>query len=394
MEIEEKDSRTHFVFWWIFPSKAISGVFRELAELSAYRVTVVCVGDVVEVRKRLGHGRPNYGKAEMIILPVENWKPEVDRILESSRSAIHIYNSVYAYQRIVYSLRTAFRMKIQTAIMTEAPNNAFYGTKWLAKEVYTRAILPLIVRPLAKRCLFVLCLSGNSQTARRSLRCLGWRDEQIFPFGYFSEQPPDILGAPSTSQPAAETQLLCTGYLTRNKGHHILLRALSLLKKRGLQFHCNITGYGVEEESLRELSESLGLNTYVTFKGIVSEEELGDLMRSADVFVAPGLREAWGIRVSEALQAGLAVVVSDGIAACELVRAAGGGEVFPAGNPERLAEVLFRLISRPAQLAERKESSRNYRQRIHPRVAACYFVKVLHHKLRQNGEKPALPPWL
>lgn len=393
MEMEQKNSRIHLVFWWLFPCKAISGVFRELAELSAYRVTVVCVRDVIEVRKCLGHDRPYYGKAEVIIFPPENWKPEADRILESSRGAIHVFHGVRAYARILYSLQKACKMGIRIAMMTEAFNNSFSGLRWLGKEIYGRTILPLTTRPLARRNLFVLCLSGSSQTARHSLRRMGWRDEQIFPFGYFSEQPPDMPEAHLPNHPTGELQLLCTGYLTRNKGHRILLRALSLLKRRGLRFHCDVTGYGEEEANLRELSVSLDLNSYVTFKGVVSNEELDDLLRSADVFVAPGLRESWGIRINEAIQAGLAVVLSDGIGACELVRVSGGGTVFPSGNPEQLASALYRFMSSPEKLAECKERSRTYRQRIHPRAAAGYFEEVLGHTLDPKGAKPT-PPWL
>lgn len=242
--------------------------------------------------------------------------------------------------------------------------------------------------------MFVLCLSGSSQTDRRSLRRLGWRDEQIFPFGYFSEQPPVEADAPNGPEdPAAELRLLCTGYLTKNKGHRVLLRALSLLKTRGLRFHCDITGYGPEEARLRALSRSLRIDSAVAFRGVVPTEELNGLMRSADIFVAPGVLEPWGIRINEAIQAGLPVVVSDGIGACELVRASGGGVVFRSGDSEELADALFSLISEPEKLYKCKERCRNYRQHIHPRAAVNYFDKVMRYTLNPTGEKP-LPPWL
>ncbi len=391
--MKAKGEKTHLLFWWPFPCKAISGVFRELAERLAYRVTVICARDLIEVRKLLGHERPDYGKAEAIVLSLENWKAEADRILDSSRGAIHVFCGVRAYERIHYSLRRACDMAFRTAVMTEAHNNSFTGMKWLGKEIYARTFLPFTTRRLARRCLFVLCLSGNSQASRCYLRRVGWRDDQIFPFGYFSEQPPDMLEPSSLNHAAGERQLICTGYLTRNKGHHILLRALSLLKRRDLRFHCHITGYGPEAENLHELSKSLGLDSSVTFKGVISDEELGDLMRSADVFVAPGLREAWGIRINEALQAGLAVIVSDGIGACELVQASGGGVVFPSGNPEQLASALFSLMSNPDRLIDCKKRSRDYRHRIHPCRAAWHFDEVLRHTLEQKGKRPTVP-WL
>ncbi len=381
------------VFWWIIPCKAISGLFRELAELPGYCVYVVCEGDLSEERKRLGWLSPEFGKAELTILSQDNWQYEVDQILGSSRDAIHIYNSVHAYTKIRYSLRKAIRIGIRTAVMTESLSNAFCGVKWLIKEVYTRTILPLRTRSLARHCDFVLCLSGNSDQARSSLRRLGWHHDKIFNFGYFSEQSTGVPRICQSCPPNLKVRLLCTGYLTRNKGQHILLQALSILKFRGIEFYCDITGYGPEEEHLRKLLKSLSLESDVTFSGVVSNTELDELLRRADIFVAPGLNEPWGIRINEALQAGLAVVMSDGIGSCELVRASRGGKIFPSGNYKQLAEVLASLISDPVQLAKHKESSVNYRQYIHPQIAAQYFDKVLHHKLNMNKEKP-LAPWL
>jgi glycosyltransferase involved in cell wall biosynthesis len=353
----------------------------------------VSVGDLTEARKNLGWETPFFGKAQHIVLPAENWESVADEVLDSSRDAIHVFGGVYAYEKVLYPLRKACARGYRTAVMQEAPHNSFLGFKWWVKEFYLRVVPPLKTRPLAKHNLFALCLSGASAQANSSMRRLGWHEKQIFPFGYFSEEPPERPHSGNASG-RRDPMFLCTGYLTQNKGQHVLLYALRLLKNSGLRFSCNITGYGPEEARLRNLSKSLHLDDGVVhFKGVIPTDELQALMQSSDIFVAPGLSEPWGIRINEAIQAGLAVVVSDGIGACELVRVSGGGAIFPSGNPERLASALYRFISEPEKLAECKEHSRKYRQRIHPRVAAEYFAEVLGHTLDPKGAKPT-PPWL
>lgn len=379
----------HLVFWWIIPCKAISGVFRELSE--RFQVTVVCVGDLSEERKKLGWNYPNFGNAKVIILSDTHWQDETDRILETTRDALHIFNGVYAYKRILYPLRHATQDGIQTAVMTEAHNNALTGPMWFVKEAYMRFFLPLKTQFLTRKNIFALCLSGSSSHALRSLSRLGWANERIYPFGYFSEPPePEVFASPeiSTEMP----RLLCTGYLTRNKGHHVLLNALRMLNEQQVRFSCDITGYGPEEANLRAMAKDFGLGDCVSFCGVLPTAELDALMNRTDIFVAPGLREPWGIRINEAIQAGLAVVLSDGIGACELIKAGGCGAVFRSGNSASLAESLASLLSDPVKLADCKAKAVKYRERIHPQAAARYFEDVLRHTFEPTQPRPA-PPW-
>ena len=63
----------------------------------------------------------------------------------------------------------------------------------------------------------------------------------------------------------------------------------------------------------------------------------------ADVFVACGLCEPWGMRVSDAIHAGLPVVVSNGMGASWLVEQFGCGCVYEKGKARQLADCLERF---------------------------------------------------
>ncbi len=124
---------------------------------------------------------------------------------------------------------------------------------------------------------------GEFEQALSCMRRLGWPEERIYPFGYFSEQSETgTTDAVSLTGMPQVARLLCTGYLTRNKGHHVLLSALKALKERRIPFSCNITGYGPEEMNLRAMAKDLGLSDNVSFRGVLPTAELMHSMDHTD----------------------------------------------------------------------------------------------------------------
>jgi glycosyltransferase involved in cell wall biosynthesis len=100
------------------------------------------------------------------------------------------------------------------------------------------------------------------------------------------------------------------------------------------------------------------------------------LFAAADVLVAPSLREGQSLAVLEAMRAGLAVVVSDGVGNPELVGDA--GVVVPAGDAEALEAALVRLAGdegerRRLGAAARARYERDFTlERFQQRMAALY----------------------
>jgi glycosyltransferase involved in cell wall biosynthesis len=173
----------------------------------------------------------------------------------------------------------------------------------------------------------------------------------------------------------------------------MLLQALASLRNKGINFLCKITGYGPEKEKLERFISEKGMMEQVKLLGVLDKSELWQLQADADIFVAPGYEESWGIRINEALQSGCPVVFSDRIGAAELVVASGGGATFPAGSKGSLEQVLEDLLIHPDKLIEMKRRVAAYREKIHPRIAAQYLCSVISHSL-DNDSKPGTPVWL
>lgn len=70
----------------------------------------------------------------------------------------------------------------------------------------------------------------------------------------------------------------------------------------------HIIGKGVEEEQMRKVIETLGLNDNVVFHGFVSEEEKYRILLDSNVFLFPSSQEGFGITLAEALACGCDVV--------------------------------------------------------------------------------------
>jgi alpha-1,6-mannosyltransferase len=75
-----------------------------------------------------------------------------------------------------------------------------------------------------------------------------------------------------------------------------------------------------------------------------SRERLADLLASADVYLAPGPAETFGLAALEAMSSGTPVVSSDQGAVRELVEASGAGVVNPRPDPHAMAGSILRLL--------------------------------------------------
>lgn len=92
--------------------------------------------------------------------------------------------------------------------------------------------------------------------------------------------------APSVT-PNDELQIAAVGRLVPKKGFDVLLHALKQLKDEGHRFHLNLAGDGDLREELDSLIEQLDLSNEVTMLGPLTQKEVTELNRRADVFVAP-----------------------------------------------------------------------------------------------------------
>ena len=158
---------------------------------------------------------------------------------------------------------------------------------------------------------------------------------------------------PGIRRDSSETRILYVGHHERRKGLIYLLEAVAILRRQGIPVRLTTAGGGQQLAELRRVANDLGIGELVTFLGHLpdpDDEKLPQLYSQADVFVFPSLAEGFGFVLVEAMASGLPVVASDISAIPEVVGDA--GVLFPARNPEALAEILRELAEDPRRRTE------------------------------------------
>jgi alpha-1,6-mannosyltransferase len=103
-----------------------------------------------------------------------------------------------------------------------------------------------------------------------------------------------------------------------------------------------IAGDGPLIHSLR--SRAAGKNVrWVPFER--ERERIADILAAADVYIAPGAVETFGLAALEAMACGTPVLSADRGGVAELVTRSGAGGLFRAGDPESLAAAATTLLS-------------------------------------------------
>ena len=113
---------------------------------------------------------------------------------------------------------------------------------------------------------------------------------------------------PTVAKPARTAKLFAAGRFVKRKGFDFLLEALAELKPIDGNFSLQIAGDGPEFSSLMALSTELGIHDKVQFLG--HRNNVPDLMKNADLFVLPSLRESFGIIVLEAMAMGTSIIAT------------------------------------------------------------------------------------
>jgi glycosyltransferase involved in cell wall biosynthesis len=148
-----------------------------------------------------------------------------------------------------------------------------------------------------------------------------------------------VLGLPSDVP-----ILVCAARLEREKGHSVLLNAISMLSREGVDFIVVIAGEGAEEGRIRERISTLGISGWAHMVG--HQPELAVWLQAADLLVLPSPAEPFGLVVLEAMCRGVPVVAADAGGPREILED-GSGVLFVPGDARDLGWKLLELLRSP-----------------------------------------------
>jgi glycosyltransferase involved in cell wall biosynthesis len=153
---------------------------------------------------------------------------------------------------------------------------------------------------------------------------------------------------------------LCVASLQEYKGHAVLLRALVSTPRLTL----DLVGTGELREELERLASELGVADRVRFHGGLPENEVAELLATAQLFVAPSVVDRRGqmdgvpVALMEALACGVPTVSTRLSGIPELVRDGETGLLAEPGDPESLAGAIERTLADPAAADARAAAGR------------------------------------
>jgi colanic acid/amylovoran biosynthesis glycosyltransferase len=147
----------------------------------------------------------------------------------------------------------------------------------------------------------------------------------------------------------APVQILCIGTLHEVKGQTYLIEACRRLRQNGLELDCHFAGNGPDLDQLTRQANEAGLAEQAHFHGACPRAKIANLLRRADIVVAPsvptrsGQREGIPVALMEAMASGVPVVASRLSGIPELVIDGETGLLVPLRDAEALTAAIARL---------------------------------------------------
>lgn len=126
--------------------------------------------------------------------------------------------------------------------------------------------------------------------------------------------------------------VLSVGELNKNKNHEVIIKAIAKLNSPNIYYV--ICGQGPLESYLKQLANKLGISNRVKLLGF--RKDIPEILKAADLFAFPSLREGLPVALMEAMAVGLPVICSNIRGNVDLIEDGKGGYLV---KPENDAEV-------------------------------------------------------
>lgn len=314
--------------------------------------------DVVDGRLRL-----SYGRASNALLPVGRWVPralltmswraQIERWLKRFSPHIVHFHNPHPVGALRDAAQTCGRLQIPYVISTHGfvEFNDFglgYGSARWQRPLLKRFVRDPLIE-VACGAARVMMLSPFEEpimtamgVAKERLRVVSNGVDPYF-LQPVSDTDRERLVA-RFDLPADQPLLLFVGNHTANKGLDVLLRALPMMREKGVAVVAGAIRSRAENE---RLVRSCGLeqsDPRFRFTDFLTKEELRALYRSVDTFVFPSKADTLPLVILEAMASALPVVASN-VGGIPFEVTDHTGVLVSPGDPRQLAAALDRLCA-------------------------------------------------
>ncbi|MPY26054.1 glycosyltransferase family 4 protein [Shewanella psychropiezotolerans] len=186
------------------------------------------------------------------------------------------------------------------------------------------------------------------------------------------------------SQPRNSNQLLYVGSLMRGKGVDLLLRAIARQNK---QANLLICGEGPQKEELQQLSQKLGIETRVEFKGQCNTATLAKYYQQASALVIPSRTpETFCLTGIEALSYACPVIAASVGAIPEWLQDGVNGRLVDSNNVFALSDAIRKQLLHPKTIQRHAlHTQKVIMQQYSIKAHINQLLQVFDHVLKGNS---------
>ncbi|GLT02581.1 hypothetical protein GCM10007897_39970 [Sphingobium jiangsuense] len=215
-----------------------------------------------------------------------------------------------------------------------------FEISWLRRRLIYGALPALLNRPKVE------WVANHGENACRSLRAIGVDPAKIRVWDFPHDRKPHDL-PPRTGPGDPPYVMLYVGALLASKGVGDLIRAVALLRGRGLPVEARIVGGG-DRARFEALARRCGIAGHVHFTGTLPNAQVAEEMRRAALVAVPSRHsypEGFPLTVYEALCSRTPIVASDHPMFAGHLVDGRTATVHAERNPRSLALTAERLLT-------------------------------------------------
>lgn len=138
-------------------------------------------------------------------------------------------------------------------------------------------------------------------------------------------------------------RIISVGRLSKEKGHNLLLEALTNINLPNKNYEVEILGDGVKRKEYEKYILENNLNDKVKLLGFKKNPYL--YIRNADIFIMPSYYEGYPLVLCEAMTLGKAIISSDCGSALEILENGKYGMIFKKGDSLDLKYKIEKMIN-------------------------------------------------
>ena len=142
----------------------------------------------------------------------------------------------------------------------------------------------------------------------------------------------------------SEQIIIYAGRLAKEKNLEVIIKALSLVKKKEAKINLALAGHGKNENQLKQLAKRLKVENNVKFLGTVSKPILAKLYQAAKIFIITSTSETQSLTLMQGFACGLPAIGVNSRALPEYINRQNGFLVEP-GDAKNLAEKINLLLT-------------------------------------------------